>query len=167
MKAKPQYNYNPPSFSHSSLGLSEDVSFNRISTGGTSTGGVPTAGNGDTIISKHIYVHVPPPETEKVYQKQITSLIPPQKHYKIIFIKAPSYQTQSPTVISKQALSQEKTIVYVLVKKPDDVQDVAIPTVAPTLPSKPEVYFIKYKAQELTGVGLPHVAPEAVQLLIQ
>lgn len=43
--------------------------------------------------------------------------------------------------------NQEKTIVYVLVKKPDEIGDVAIPTVPPTQPSKPEVYFIKYKTQ--------------------
>ena len=38
-----------------------------------------------------------------------------------------------------------------MVKKPDEQQDVIIPTAAPTQPSKPEVYFIKYKTQKEQG----------------
>lgn len=63
-----------------------------------------------------------------------------QKHYKIIFIKAPSPPTPSPAQIALAQQNQEKTIVYVLVKKPDEIGDVAIPTVPPTQPSKPEVH---------------------------
>lgn len=36
---------------------------------------------------------------------------------------------------------------YVLVKKPDDVADISLPAATPTAPSKPEVYFIRYKAK--------------------
>lgn len=32
-----------------------------------------------------------------------------------------------------------------MVKKPEDYNDVSLPAIAPTQPSKPEVYFIKYK----------------------
>lgn len=42
--------------------------------------------------------------------------------------------------------NEEKTLVYVLVKKPDPQPDFEPPTSAPTQPSKPEVYFIRYKA---------------------
>jgi Domain of unknown function (DUF243) len=38
-----------------------------------------------------------------------------------------------------------------LVKKPEEQQDIIIPTAAPTQPSKPEVYFIKYKTQKEQG----------------
>jgi hypothetical protein len=42
-----------------------------------------------------------------------------------------------------------------LVKKPEEQQDIVIPTAAPTQPSKPEVYFIKYKTQkEAGGAGI-------------
>lgn len=41
-----------------------------------------------------------------------------------------------------------------MVKKPDDAPEISIPTAAPTPPSKPEVYFIRYKAQrESTAAG--------------
>lgn len=43
--------------------------------------------------------------------------------------------------------NEEKTLVYVLVKKPEEQPEIVIPTQAPTQPSKPEVYFIKYKTQ--------------------
>lgn len=46
--------------------------------------------------------------------------------------------------------NEEKTIVYVLVKKPDDVPSITLAEPASTMPSKPEVYFIRYKTQETT-----------------
>lgn len=105
-----------------------------------------------TIVQKHIYVHVPPPDNEELLpQRQIQTGVA-QKHYKIIFIKAPSYSAPSQAQISLAAQNQEKTIVYVLVRKPDDFSaDLTIPTAAPTPPSKPEVYFIKYKTQKEGG----------------
>ena len=72
---------------------------------------------------------------------------PPQKHYKIVFIKAPAPQAPAAPIISVQPLNEEKTLVYVLVKRPDEQEEVVIPTAAPTAPSKPEVYFIRYKTQ--------------------
>lgn len=101
-----------------------------------------------TQVHKHVYVHVAPEEPEEQRQRQQLSIAPPQKHYKIIFIKAPSPPTYSAPIIPVQPQNEEKTLVYVLVKKPKDSQEVVIPTVAPTKPSKPEVYFIKYKTQK-------------------
>lgn len=103
-----------------------------------------------TLIQKHIYVHVPPPETEEVRpQQQLTSAGVAQKHYKIIFIKAPSAPAPSQAQIAAAAAqTQEKTIVYVLVKKPEDQATIVQQQQqAISQPSKPEVYFIKYKTQ--------------------
>lgn len=72
---------------------------------------------------------------------------PPQKHYKIVFIKAPSPATAAPPVLPPVQQNEEKTLVYVLVKKQDEPEEIVIPTAAPTPPSKPEVYFIRYKTQ--------------------
>jgi len=109
-----------------------------------------------TLVQKHIYVHVPPPDPEDdiIPQRQIQSALP-QKHYKIIFIKAPSAPSHSHAQIQLAAQSQEKTIVYVLVKKPDDLSELAAPAAISAPSSKPEVYFIKYKTQkESRGNGL-------------
>ena len=104
-------------------------------------------GGGGTTVQKHIYVHVPPPEPEEFRPQRPISVGQAQKHYKIIFIKAPSAPTPTAPVIPLQPQNEEKTLVYVLVKKPEDAPEINIPTPAPTQPSKPEVYFIRYKTQ--------------------
>lgn len=127
---------------------------NVMSNSGTSGANTMLAGNSQNelnngynlapVIHKHVYVHAPPPEEETENKVQNPyQAAPPQKHYKIIFIKTPT-PTAQPTQNVLVPQSEEKTIVYVLVKKPDDIA-AAIPTTTPTLPSKPEVYYIKYR----------------------
>lgn len=72
---------------------------------------------------------------------------PIQKHYRIIFIKAPAPPAVTQT-FPESPIREEKTIVYVLVKKPDEIPEISLPTPVSTVPSKPEVYFIRYKTQE-------------------
>lgn len=109
------------------------------------------------MIQKHIYVHVPPPDEEE--HVQIPQLAAPsrQKHYKIIFIKAPSgpsiSQQLAQAQIAQQQQLEEKTLVYVLVKKPESI--VELPRAPLTQLNKPEVYFIKYKAQTSGGLSAP------------
>ncbi|XP_053685443.1 uncharacterized protein LOC128735013 [Sabethes cyaneus] len=145
------------SFGGSGFGGSSSFSSGGASFGGGSFsgggGGGGGFGGGQAIIQKHIYVHVPPPEPEEVRIQRPISVAPAQKHYKIIFIKAPSAPAYQAPQIPLQPQNEEKTLVYVLVKKPDEQQDIIIPTPAPTQPSKPEVYFIKYKTQKESGGG--------------
>jgi len=136
----------------SSGGYSSGVSSGGFASG-VSSGGFATAPQ-QTLIQKHIYVHVPPPEQEDIRPPQQIQAGVAQKHYKIIFIKAPSPPTVSPAQIALAQQNQEKTIVYVLVKKPDEIGDINIPAVPPTQPSKPEVYFIKYKTQSTGNAGV-------------
>lgn len=117
--------------------------------GGRDEDGVNVDEEQEPLVHKHIYVHVPPPELEEeepVEQKK-TKSGRPEKHYKIIFIKAP---TQSPASLSipVQPPKEEKTIVYVLVKKSEEAKEVTVAAPEPTEPSKPEVYFIRYKASK-------------------
>lgn len=89
-------------------------------------------------------------ETED--QAPITPILPNapiQKHYKIIFIKAPSTPNYNQQIIQQLApQTEEKTLVYVLSKKPEYTAPEILSTKAAAPPSKPEVYFIKYKAQK-------------------
>lgn len=41
-----------------------------------------------------------------------------------------------------------------LVKKPDEIGDIQLPQAQATQPSKPEVYFIKYKTQHGGGASI-------------
>ncbi|XP_044260778.1 predicted GPI-anchored protein 58 [Tribolium madens] len=107
------------------------------------------------VVHKHVYVHVPPPEPEVHAPQRPIQVAAPQKHYKIIFIKAPTPPTPTAPVIPVQPQNEEKTLVYVLVKKPEEAPEIHIPTPAPTQPSKPEVYFIRYKTQKQESGGYP------------
>lgn len=78
---------------------------------------------------------------------------PPQKHYKIVFIKAPIPPTTPTPSIPPLQVNEEKTIIYVLVKKIEQAPDIVIPTPASTPLSKPEVYFIRYKTETEEGGG--------------
>ncbi|KAF9802413.1 hypothetical protein SFRURICE_009095 [Spodoptera frugiperda] len=110
------------------------------------------------IVHKHVYVHVPPPDNDIPAPRKPIWVPPPQKHYKIVFIKAPTPPTPTAPIIPVQPQNEEKTLVYVLVKKPEEQPDIVIPTPAPTQPSKPEVYFIRYKTQKQEGY--PAAAPK-------
>lgn len=97
-------------------------------------------------IQKNVYVHIPPPELEEdLAPPPSVKYGQPEKNYKIIFIKAPSPALPQSSAYSAQPPKEEKTLIYVLVKKPDDISQTVIATPAPTQPSKPEVFFIRYK----------------------
>lgn len=97
-------------------------------------------------VHKHIYVHEAPPDEEEVRSQRPIQVPQPQKHYKIIFVKLPTVPTPTLPTIPVIPQNEEKTLVYVLVKKPEEAPEIVIPTPPPTAPSKPEVYFIRYKA---------------------
>lgn len=96
---------------------------------------------------------MPPPEQEEFRAPRPVPVAQAQKHYKIIFIKAPSAPAYQAPIIPVAPQNEEKTLVYVLVKKPEEQPEIVIPTAAPTQPSKPEVYFIKYKTQKDNAGG--------------
>lgn len=72
------------------------------------------APSSNTLIQKHIYVHVPPPDEEE-YRQPLPQFSQPnrQKHYKIIFIKAPTGPSVSQQIaqaqLAQQQLLEEKT----------------------------------------------------------
>ncbi|KAG6452309.1 uncharacterized protein LOC115444933 [Manduca sexta] len=100
-------------------------------------------------VYKHFYVHSAPEEPEEAKPRQPIVLPPPQKHYKIIFVKTPTQQAQAPQVVAVPQQNEEKTIVYVLSKKQEQQPaEVILPKIEQKPPSKPEVYFIKYKNKE-------------------
>uniref|UniRef100_A0A1I8P4Q7 DUF243 domain-containing protein n=1 Tax=Stomoxys calcitrans TaxID=35570 RepID=A0A1I8P4Q7_STOCA len=109
----------------------------------------------DPLAEKHIYVHIPPEDIEGSNDQ--ASLVapqflpPPKKHYKIVFIKAPSHNTPSYSQLAAAAAPkvEEKTLIYVLSKKPEEPSLEHLQQLSQHhhKSSKPEVYFIKYKTQ--------------------
>lgn len=87
--------------------------------GGLSGGG-SGGGGAAPVIHKHVYVHVPPPEPQAPrLRRPVAPPPPPQKHYKIIFIKAPTPPPPEVPEIPQLPQTETKTLVYVLVKKPE------------------------------------------------
>ncbi|EDW10740.1 uncharacterized protein Dmoj_GI21267 [Drosophila mojavensis] len=121
--------------------------------------GPPAAPTAEAIVTKNVYVHVPPEEPELYPAASPIQTSVPKKHYKIIFIKAPNPPTPVRQVLPPPVQDEHKTLVYVLVKKPEEQLPVILPSPAPTEPSKPEVYFIKYKQQPKPA---PQYGPPAV-----
>lgn len=101
------------------------------------------------IVTKDIFIHAAPEEPEEQYSQPQLPSQPPRKHYRIVFIKAPTQNIKQQSIRLSQAPTEEKTIIYVLSKKDDPIDiQAALQEIQPTQPSKPEVYFIKYKTQE-------------------
>nr|CAD7457588.1 unnamed protein product [Timema tahoe] len=111
-----------------------------IGAGAQSGGGGGVGGTGGGVLrTTSVYVHVPPPDFEEEIKAQ--QVIAPRQariNYKIVFIKAPTAPTPVNPIIPEFAQDKEKTLIYVLVKKPEEADDIVIPTPAPTSPSKPE-----------------------------
>lgn len=103
-----------------------------------------------TIVTKDIYVHAAPEDPEEFVTQHVQPQVN-QKHYKILFIKAPEVNVQNQIRLQQQAQNEEKTIVYVLVKKPELNTEILQQAQKATPVSKPEVYFIKYKTQKERG----------------
>lgn len=96
------------------------------------------------IITKQFYVYAAPEEEDVNQAPRYVPIGRPQKNYNIIFIKTPQYGLNSQVIPVVQP-NEEKTIVYVLSKKPSFNQDIQLPPVPVTEPAKPDVFFIKYK----------------------
>lgn len=100
-------------------------------------------------VSKHLYFYAAPEDPEPPRPRiSITPVAPPKKNVKVIFIKAPAPPAPPPISIAAPPQDEEKTVVYVLVKKHEDTQHIEIQTPPPTAPAKPEVFFIKYKTPQ-------------------
>lgn len=98
----------------------------------------------EPIITKNFYFEAAPEEPEESQAPRFIPIGRPQKNYKIIFIKTPAFGLNS-QVIPIVPPNEEKTIVYVLSKRPEFNQDVELPAAPVTEATKPEVFFIKYK----------------------
>ncbi|CAG9761355.1 unnamed protein product [Ceutorhynchus assimilis] len=98
--------------------------------------------------SKYLYFFSAPEEEDEVIEaKYDQSAVPAKESTKIIFVKAPIYKNQA-TISLPAPQIEEKTLVYVLVRKHDGQPKVHFKEAATTLPSKPEVFFIRYKTQK-------------------
>ncbi|XP_062140217.1 loricrin [Drosophila sulfurigaster albostrigata] len=97
------------------------------------------------IVHKQFFTVAAPDEHENLERVKHLVIGRPQKNYRVVFIKAPSSSSANVKLSAEYAPKEEKTVIYVLSKKDSSLEVNDIATPAPTIPSKPEVFFIKYK----------------------
>ena len=105
------------------------------------------------IVNKEIFIHSAPEETEVIgEQPGIENPGPIRQNYRVVFIKAPAQNLHLNLHALKraQAANEEKTVIYVLSKKPDltNIQSQLVNVQNAPKTSKPEVFFIKYKTPQ-------------------
>ncbi|KAK4877526.1 hypothetical protein RN001_010032 [Aquatica leii] len=120
---------------------------------------------------KSVYFYAAPDDDEIHSRLRINILPSSQSSTRVIFIKAPAYAAPIPEVYSAPSDASDKTVIYVLSKKPDAASAISIPTNTIVKPSKPEIYFIKYgsqqEAQQAIASGLHgNVVGENIQDLL-
>uniref|UniRef100_T1GL41 DUF243 domain-containing protein n=1 Tax=Megaselia scalaris TaxID=36166 RepID=T1GL41_MEGSC len=100
------------------------------------------------LVTKQFFLHSAPEERSVFQKTKHIVLGRPQKNYRVVFIKNPSNNNANVHLSAEFAPQEEKTVIYVLSQKDSalDIDNIATP--APTQPSKPEVFFIKYKTPE-------------------
>lgn len=100
------------------------------------------------IVRKQFYVVSAPEDNDGQVKHKHLVLGRPQRNYRVVFIKAPTSGAGNVKYSAEYAPQEEKTVIYVLSKKDNELDASDIATPAPTEASKPEVFFIKYKTPE-------------------
>jgi len=101
-------------------------------------------------VFKHVYVHTAPDEPAD-QQNRVIRVPGGDKHVNIIFVKTPSSSSSSQTEVILPDQDEHKNLVYVLLKKGENQNDIKIRRPQAQRPQKPEVYFIRYKGEEQGG----------------
>ncbi|XP_059223390.1 pupal cuticle protein 36-like isoform X3 [Stomoxys calcitrans] len=115
--------------------------------GGHSAGG-SSQGFEAPLVHKQFITVAAPEDNENLEQVKRLVIGRPQKNYRVVFIKSPSGSNANVKLQAEYAPKEEKTVIYVLSKNDNNLEVGDIATPAPTVPSKPEVFFIKYKTEE-------------------
>lgn len=111
----PRQSYGPPSDSYGkSCKQSRYHEINACSLSGPppSQYGPPATSYGapPATVTKNVYVHLPPEDQDEYPAPQVIEPIPPQKHYKLIFIKAPEPPKPVAPIIPAQPQDEHKTL---------------------------------------------------------
>lgn len=146
--AAPQYGYEPPT---ATIG-GPSGTYSGLTAVPAGRGGdkylPPATKAEDPVIRKQFYTISAPEDSDNLVRSKHLVLGKPQKNYRVVFIKAPNSGAGNVKYTAEFAPQEEKTVIYVLNKKEKELDASDIATPAPTDPSKPEVFFIKYKTDE-------------------
>ncbi|BFG01659.1 uncharacterized protein DMAD_01357 [Drosophila madeirensis] len=122
------------------------------------------------IITKQFYSISPAEEPEELQPRTKHLVIgQPRRNYRIIFIRAPSASSEQLKYTAELAPQEERTVIYVLTRKPQELQ--AEDIVAPqqqqqpaAADQKPDIFFIKYRTNEEAAAAQREIQTQYDQL---
>lgn len=117
------------------------------------------------VVRKQFYLISAPDDSDSQPKQKHLVLGRPQKNYRVVFIKAPGSDNANVKYSAEYAPQEEKTVIYVLSKKDSELDANDIATPAPTEPSKPEVFFIKYKTPEEAEAAQREIQSKFIRLI--
>ncbi|KAF5279227.1 hypothetical protein FQR65_LT03475 [Abscondita terminalis] len=105
------------------------------------------SGQHNTQDEKHVYFYGS--SNGGSYTRYRINVVPTSKKItKAIFVKAPYHAGVIPEVVAPPSALEDKTLVYVLIKKPNEKQSVTIPSKLDVKQAQPQVVFIKYNNKD-------------------
>ncbi|KAM7349776.1 uncharacterized protein ACRADG_008593 [Cochliomyia hominivorax] len=116
------------------------------------------------VVRKQFYVVSPPEDEDSQPKHKHLILGKPQRTYRVVFVKAPASDNAKVKYSAEYAPQEEKTVIYVLSKKGNELDASDIATPPPTQSSKPEVFFIKYKTPEEAEAAQNEIKNEYAKL---
>uniref|UniRef100_A0A182T7S7 DM5 domain-containing protein n=1 Tax=Anopheles maculatus TaxID=74869 RepID=A0A182T7S7_9DIPT len=126
---------------------------------GIGPGGAVSSAEAKTIVRyaapitlKNFYYHMAP-EDPTTNANTNTITITPRKHYKVIFIKAPSASANAGSKAQAASRTEEKTIVYVLVNNQAKANVASDAEANSYIAGKPEVFFVKYQGKDAQAIA--------------
>jgi len=111
-------------------------------------------------VFRHVFVHSAPDEGGYT-QSRVIRVPGGDKHVNIIFVKTPSSSSNQQTEVILPEPDQHKNLVYVLLKKGENMSNIKVRRPPSQAPSKPDVFFIRYKNEGSSGYGSPPEPPSS------
>ncbi|XP_020804995.1 uncharacterized protein LOC110181553 [Drosophila serrata] len=105
----------------------------------------------EPIITKQFFSISPAEDPEDLEPRNKHLVIgQPRRNYRVIFIRAPTANSERLRYTAELAPQEERTVIYVLTKKQHELEatDIVTPREKPQAEQKPDIFFIKYKTNE-------------------
>lgn len=130
------------------------------------------------------YLPPPNPAMEPIITKQFYSISPaedpedleprtkhlvigqPRRNYRVIFIRAPTGNSEHVKYTAELAPQEERTVIYVLTRKQQELEaaDIMAPQQKSQVEQKPDVFFIKYKTNDEAAAAQREIQTQYDQL---
>ncbi|XP_002101414.2 uncharacterized protein LOC6525579 [Drosophila yakuba] len=121
----------------------------------------------EPIITKQFYSISAAEDAEDLEPRTKHLLIgQPRRNYRVIFIRAPTGNSEHVKYTAELAPQEERTVIYVLTRKQPELEaaDIVAPQQKSQVEQKPDVFFIKYKSNDEAAAAQREIQMQYDQL---